>query len=69
VGLDCLCSMLTMAIKLYTAVNSVKLSSIELNEVNVISFRLSYIKLGSSTSNKRFIVGKVGKLVLSRTSC
>jgi hypothetical protein len=47
--------MVTMAIKLYTAVNPVKLSSIELNEVNVISLKLSYIKLGSSTSNKRFM--------------
>jgi hypothetical protein len=38
--------------KLYIAVNSVKLSSNELNEVKVSSLKLSSIKLGSSTSNK-----------------
>jgi hypothetical protein len=37
-----LCPMVTMATKLYIAVNSVKLSQIELNEV-----KLSSIKLGS----------------------
>jgi hypothetical protein len=41
-----------MATKLFTAVNLVKLSEIELNGVKVISFKLSSIKLGSSTSNK-----------------
>jgi hypothetical protein len=36
VGLDCLFSMVTMVTKLFTAVNSVKLSYIELNEVKII---------------------------------
>jgi hypothetical protein len=38
--------------QLFTAVNSAKLSYIELNEVKVSSLKLSSIKLGSSTSNK-----------------
>jgi hypothetical protein len=42
----------TIATELFTAVNSVKLSKIELNEVKVGLFKLSSIKLGSSTSNK-----------------
>jgi hypothetical protein len=44
--------MVTMATKLLTAVKSVKLSEIELNEVKVRSLKLSPIKLGSCTSNK-----------------
>jgi hypothetical protein len=60
--------MVTMATKLFTRVNSVILSEIELNAIKVISFELSSIKLGSSTSKMTYI-GKVGKLVLSRTSC
>jgi hypothetical protein len=44
--------MVTMATKLLTAVNSVKLSETELNEVKVSSLKLSPIKLGSCTSNK-----------------
>jgi hypothetical protein len=44
--------MVTMAIKLFTAVNLVKLTKIELNEVKVSSLKLCSIKLGSSTSNK-----------------
>jgi hypothetical protein len=35
-----------------TAVNSVKLSYIELNEVKVSSLKLIFIKLGSRTSDK-----------------
>jgi hypothetical protein len=52
VGLDSLCTLVTMASKLFTAVHSVKLSQTELNEVKVNSLKLSSIKLGSSTSNK-----------------
>jgi hypothetical protein len=37
---------------LFTAINSVKLSQIEFNEVKVSSLKLICIKLGSSTSNK-----------------
>jgi hypothetical protein len=44
--------MVTMATELFTAVNSVKLSYIELNEVKVSSRKLISIKLGSNTSNK-----------------
>jgi hypothetical protein len=44
--------MVTMATKLFTAVNSVKLSYIELKEVKVSSLILSSIKLGSGNSNK-----------------
>jgi hypothetical protein len=44
--------MVTMATKSFTAVNSVKLSYNELNAVEVSSFKLISIKLGSSTSNK-----------------
>jgi hypothetical protein len=58
--------MVTMATKLFTAVNSVKLSYIELNEVKVSSLILSSIKSNASTSNKLH-VRKIGKLVLSRT--
>jgi hypothetical protein len=46
-----LCSMVTMATK-FTAVNSVKLSYIEMNEIKVSSLKLTSIKVGSSTSNK-----------------
>jgi hypothetical protein len=49
-----------MATKLFTAVNSVTLISTELNEVKVSLLKLSFIKLGSSTSNKLH-VGKAGK--------
>jgi uncharacterized membrane protein YqjE len=42
----------TMVIKLFTAVNSVKLTSIELNEVKASLLNLSVIKLCSSVSNK-----------------
>jgi hypothetical protein len=35
-GLDCLCHMVTMATKILAAVNTVKLSYTELNEVKVI---------------------------------
>jgi hypothetical protein len=48
----CLCSMVTIATKVFTAVNSVKLSYIEFNEVTVSSLKLSFIKLGSNTANK-----------------
>jgi hypothetical protein len=41
-----LCSMVTMSTKLYSTVNSVKLSYIKLNEVEVNSLKLSSIKLG-----------------------
>jgi hypothetical protein len=44
--------MVTVATELFTAVNSVKLSYIEFNEVKVGSLILSSIKVGSSTSNK-----------------
>jgi hypothetical protein len=44
--------MVTMASKLLTAVNSVKLSYFELNEVKVSSLEISSIKLDLSTSNK-----------------
>jgi hypothetical protein len=44
--------MATMATKLFTAVNLDKLSYIELNEVKVSSLTLSFIKLGSTISNK-----------------
>jgi hypothetical protein len=50
--LDCLCSMVTITTKLFTAVNLVKLIQSELNEVKISSLKLSSIKLGSSTSNK-----------------
>jgi hypothetical protein len=53
VGLDCLCSMVTMATKLFIAVNSVKLGYIELNEVKVSSLKLSSIQLSSSTSENK----------------
>jgi hypothetical protein len=49
VGLDCLCSMVTMETKLFTAVNSDKLSYIELTEIKVSSLKLISIKLVSST--------------------
>jgi hypothetical protein len=51
-GLDCLSSTVTVATKLFSAVNLVKLTEIELNAVKVSSLKLSSIKLGSSTSNK-----------------
>jgi hypothetical protein len=41
-----------MTVKLFTAVNSLKLSYIELDEVKAISLKLIPIKLGSYTSNK-----------------
>jgi hypothetical protein len=41
-----------METKFFTAVNSVKLSQIELNEVKVSSVLLIPIKLGQSASNK-----------------
>jgi hypothetical protein len=44
--------MVIMATKLFTAVNSVKLSKIELNEVQVSSLTLRFSKLGFSASNK-----------------
>jgi hypothetical protein len=44
--------MVTMATRLFTAVNLVKLNYIELNEVKESSLILSSIKLGLSTSNK-----------------
>jgi hypothetical protein len=44
--------MVAMETKLYTAVNSVKLSKIEMNDVKVSSLKISSIKAGSSTSNK-----------------
>jgi hypothetical protein len=44
--------MVTMATNLFTAVNLVKLSYAELNEVKVSLLKLISIKLGSSTSNK-----------------
>jgi hypothetical protein len=50
--------MVTMATKLFTAVNSVKLSQVALHEVKVSSPKLSSIKLGSSTSNKCPTYGK-----------
>jgi hypothetical protein len=49
VGLYCLCSMVTMATKLFTAVNSVKLSNIELNEVKV---PLLHVRLIHSVNTK-----------------
>jgi hypothetical protein len=44
--------MVTMATKLFTAVNLAKLSLIEFNEVKITSLKLNSIKLGPSTSNK-----------------
>jgi hypothetical protein len=44
--------MVTMAIRLFTAVNLVELSLTEFNEVKVSPLKLISIKLGSSTSNK-----------------
>jgi hypothetical protein len=44
--------MVTMATKLLTAVNSVKLSYIELNEVKASLRKLISIQLGPSTSDK-----------------
>jgi hypothetical protein len=41
-----------MATKLLTAVNLVKLSYIEMNEVKVSSLKLISVKLGTSTTNK-----------------
>jgi hypothetical protein len=52
VGLDCLCSMVTMATKLFIVVDSVKFSLIELNGVKVSSLKLISAKLDSSSSNK-----------------
>jgi hypothetical protein len=58
--------MVTMATNLFTAVNLVKLNYIELNAVKASSLKLVSLKLGSSTL---LHVGKVGELVLPRTSC
>jgi hypothetical protein len=44
--------MVTMATKLFSAVNLVKLSSDELNEVEVSSLKLNVIKIDSCTSSK-----------------
>jgi hypothetical protein len=47
VGLECLYSMVIMGTKLFSAVNLVKLSYIELNEVKASSHKVSSMKLGS----------------------
>jgi hypothetical protein len=41
-----------MATKFFTALNSDKLTSIDLNEVEVSSLKLVSIKLGTGTSSK-----------------
>jgi hypothetical protein len=61
--------MVTMATKLFTAVNSVKLSYIELNEVKVSSLILSSITVGSKYFKQMAFVGKAGELFLPRPSC
>jgi hypothetical protein len=44
--------MVTMATKLFTAVNSVKLSYIDFNEVKVSTLKLISIKFGLGIPNK-----------------